>query len=130
MKSILLVEDDQKLALAISIRLKSMGHTVVAANDAVTAVTQAKKTQPDVIVLDVNLPGGDGFKVASRLSVLADTSAIPVIFITASKQPGLQKRADDAGAVAFLEKPFSAAKLADAIEKCSLQSCSLTEQLG
>jgi len=130
MKSILLVEDDQKLALAISIRLKSMGHKVVSANDAVTAVTQAKKTQPDVIVMDVNLPGGDGFEVASRLRVLADTSMIPMIFITASKQPGLQKRADAVGAVAFLEKPFSAAKLADAIEKCSLQACSLTDELG
>lgn len=116
MKTVLLVEDDKKITLAIGIRLKSMGYEVATAADAVSAVAQARKCKPDVVLLDINLPGGDGFLVAERLQSLMQTSATPIIFITASKQEGLKKRAMELGAVAFLEKPFDATQLADAIE--------------
>lgn len=116
MKTVLLVEDDKKITLAIGIRLKSMGYEVASAADAVSAVAQARKCKPDVVLLDINLPGGDGFLVAERLQSLMQTSATPIIFITANKQEGLKKRAMEMGAVAFLEKPFDATQLADAIE--------------
>lgn len=116
MKSVLLVEDDKKITLAIGIRLKSMGYEVTSAADAVSAIAQARKCKPDVILLDINLPGGDGFIVAERLQALMQTSSTPIIFITANKQEGLKKRAMEMGAVAFLEKPFDATQLADAIE--------------
>lgn len=116
MKTVLLVEDDKKITLAIGIRLKSMGYEVASAADAVSAVAQARKCKPDVVLLDINLPGGDGFLVAERLQSLLQTSATPIIFITANKQEGLRKRAMEMGAVAFLEKPFDATQLADAIE--------------
>ena len=116
MKTVLLVEDDKKITLAIGIRLKSMGYEVATAADAVSAVAQARKCKPDVVLLDINLPGGDGFLVAERLQSLMQTSATPIIFITANKQEGLKKRAMEMGAVAFLEKPFDATQLADAIE--------------
>lgn len=116
MKTVLLVEDDRKITLAIGVRLKAMGYEVASAADAVSAVAQARKCKPDVVLLDINLPGGDGFLVAKRLQSLIQTSSTPVIFITASKQPGLRQRAMELGAVGFLEKPFDAATLADAIE--------------
>lgn len=116
MKTVLLIEDDQKITLALGVRLKSMGYEVASAADAVTAVAQARKSAPDVILIDINLPGGDGFMVAERLQKLLQTSVTPIIFITASKQPGLRERARELGAVAFLEKPFDATQLADAIE--------------
>ena len=116
MKTILLIEDDKKITMAIGMRLKSMGYEVASAADAVTAVAQARKSNPDVILIDINLPGGDGFMVAERLQSLMQTSATPLIFITASKQPDLRDRAKEIGAVAFLEKPFDATQLADAIE--------------
>lgn len=116
MKTILLIEDDQKITLAMGIRLKAMGYEVATAADAVTAVAQARKSNPDCVLIDINLPGGDGFLVAQRLQSLMQTSATPVIFITASKQAGLKERAKEMGAVAFLEKPFDATQLADAIE--------------
>ena len=116
MKTVLLVEDDRKLTLAVGVRLKAMGYEVVTAMDAISAVGQARKCKPDVVLLDINLPGGDGFLVAQRLQGLMQTSATPIIFITASKQPGLKQRAKEMGAAAFLEKPFDATQLADAIE--------------
>ncbi len=116
MKTVLLVEDDKKVALALGIRLKAMGYAVVTASDAVSAVSQARKSEPDVILLDINLPGGDGFLVAERLQQLVQTAASPIIFITASKRSELKLKAKELGAVRFLEKPFDATRLADAIE--------------
>ena len=126
MKTVLMIEDDPKVSLALGIRLKSMGYEVNTAADAVAAVSQARKCQPDVILIDINLPGGDGFVVAQRLKTLVQTSATPMIFITASKKPGLKERAKELGAVAFLEKPFTATEMADAIEM-SLYSSSTPE---
>jgi CheY-like chemotaxis protein len=116
MKTVLLVEDDAKIAMAFGVRLKSMGYVVVAAADAVAAVSQAKKHKPDVVLLDISLPGGDGFMVAERLHNLPDGATTPIIFITASQRPDLQGRAMKQGAVAFLRKPFHATELADAID--------------
>lgn len=116
MKTVLLVEDDPKLGLAYGVRLKAIGYTVHVARDAISAVAEARKTSPDVILLDISLPGGDGFLVAERLRNLVSTAATPIIFITASKRADLRQRALKLGAAGFLEKPFDATTLADAIE--------------
>jgi CheY-like chemotaxis protein len=116
MKTVLLIDDDNIFLLTIGVRLKSMGYTVCTAKDAASAVTVVRKTSPDVIVLDVSLPAGDGFLVAGRLQTLIASAATPIIFVTASEKPGLRERAMKLGAVAFLTKPFDATALADAIE--------------
>jgi CheY-like chemotaxis protein len=116
MKTVLLVDDDNVFLLTIGVRLKSMGYTVHAAKDAVNAISAVRKTNPDVIVLDVSLPAGDGFLVAERLKNLIASAATPIIFVTASEEPGLRERAMRVGAVAFLAKPFDATTLADAVE--------------
>lgn len=113
---VLLVEDDKKLSIAVGMRIKSFGHNCTFAQDAITAVSQAVEHKPDLIIIDINLPGGDGFLVAERLRSLANGSQAEIIFITASKKPGLRQRANEAGASAFLEKPFDSARLLDAIE--------------
>lgn len=130
MKTVLLVEDDQKITLAIGVRLKAMGYNVITAADAVSAVAQARKHQPDVAILDINLPGGNGFVVAQRLQSLIQTSATPLIFITASKLAGLKEQAKQLGAVAFLEKPFDATQLADAIENSLYSSRPIGSEAG
>jgi|ERR1700733_476071 CheY-like chemotaxis protein len=116
MKTVLLVDDDSVFLLTIGVRLKSMGYTVHAAKDAVNAISAVRKNSPDVIVLDVSLPAGDGFMVAERLQKLISAAATPIIFVTASEKPGLYERAMKLGAVAFMKKPFGATTLADAIE--------------
>jgi CheY-like chemotaxis protein len=116
MKSVLLVEDHPGVALALGVRLKSMGYLVNTATDAVTAVSQVRKLHPDVVILDIGLPAGDGFMVSERISRLCDNASTPIIFITASQKPGLRERALKMGAAGFLQKPFDATTLADAIE--------------
>ena len=117
MKTLLLVEDDAKISLALGIRLRHSGYEVVTAPDAVHAMAQALKHAPDVVVLDINLPGGDGFLVAERLRSGPATATTPLIFITASKLPGLAERAAQLGAIALIEKPFSAAQLTEALSR-------------
>lgn len=116
MKTLLLVEDDSRIALALHIRLKAAGYDVHKAPDAVHAMAQAVRHTPDVVVLDINLPGGNGFMVAARLRATEDLANVPIVFITASKTPGLHEKAAAVGAVALIEKPFSAAQLLEAIE--------------
>ena len=115
MKKILIVEDDQNIAKALSVRLKSAGYEVTVAPDAMSGVSSALKTQPDLVLLDISLPAGTGFTVADRIQKLLPT-ATPFIFLTASKQPGLREKAEELGALGFFEKPYDAEELLDAIE--------------
>lgn len=116
MKSVLLIDDNNTVLLTLGVRLKGMGYIVYTAKDAVSAVSAARKCSPDVVVLDISLPAGDGFIVAERLQNLVGTAATPIIFITASENPAHRERAMKLGAVGFLTKPFDATALADAIE--------------
>ncbi len=117
MAKILIVEDDRKIATALAVRLKAEGFEVEIAMDAAMGITFARRTQPDLIILDISMPAGDGFIVAERLRTIVQTMSIPFIFLTASKQPGLRERAQDVGAVDFLEKPYDAAKLVATVKK-------------
>jgi CheY-like chemotaxis protein len=116
MKTVLLVDDDDTFLLTIGVRLKSMGYTVCTAKDAVNAISAVRKNNPDIVVLDVSLPAGDGFLVAERLRNLIVSATTPIIFVTASVKAELRERAMKLGAVEFLQKPFDATMLADAIE--------------
>ncbi|MDH3214881.1 MAG: response regulator [Candidatus Krumholzibacteria bacterium] len=111
MKKILIIEDDQKISMALSVRLKSKGYEVGCAFDGSQGVNLAVKNEPDLIILDISMPAGGGFLAAERLRNLANTANTPIVFITASKEPGLKEKARDLGAFAFLEKPFDARSL-------------------
>lgn len=121
MKTILIVEDNPKIAKAVSARLKHQGFAVRIANDAPTALMQARKREPDVAILDISIPGGNGMDVAENLKLNICEKDIPVIFITASKDPALKTQANKMHAAAFLEKPFSAQQLLSAIDNALLQ---------
>jgi DNA-binding response OmpR family regulator len=104
-KKILIIDDDQHLQLGLSARLKARGYRVTCAGDAISAITVARKELPDLIILDLGLPAGDGFLVLERMRDLADLVAIPVIVLSARDPAENKKRALDAGAVAFFQKP-------------------------
>jgi len=116
MKTILLVEDDRRIVRALDFRLKAHGFGVRTAFDAVNAMNEALSEVPTVIVLDIYLPGGSGLMVGERLRHDVTTTDVPLIFITASRQPRFRERAAELSAAAFLEKPFTAGELLDAIE--------------
>jgi DNA-binding response OmpR family regulator len=104
-KKILIIDDDQHLQLGLSARLRARGYRVTCAADAISAITVARKELPDLIILDLGLPAGDGFLVLERMRDLADLVAIPVIVLSARDPTDNKKRALDAGAVAFFQKP-------------------------
>jgi DNA-binding response OmpR family regulator len=115
MKKILIVEDDENVAKALAIRLESTGYEVTIAPDAVLGVSSALKTNPDLTLLDISMPAGNGFLVADRIQELLPRET-PFIFITASKQPGLRKKAEILGAKDFFEKPYETKDLLAAIK--------------
>jgi len=104
-KTILIIEDDVKTARALAIRLEAAGYEVLTAPDGVEGVHHALHHRPDLIITDIWLPVGIGFSVAQRLQ-RAGLGNIPLIFITASKLPGLKQAALQLGAAAYVEKPY------------------------
>jgi two-component system, OmpR family, KDP operon response regulator KdpE len=104
-KKILIIDDDPHLLLGLTARLKAHGYKVICATDALSAMTVARKETPDLIILDLGLPGGDGFLVLERMRGLTDLVATPVIVLSARDPGDNRKRALDAGAVAFFQKP-------------------------
>ena len=105
-KRILVVEDDEHIVKALGVRLRSKGYDVVASYDAVMGMQKAMEQPPDLILLDIMMPGGNGVTLAERLQNSTKTSNIPIIFLTASKQTDLRQQAFSLGAVGFFEKPF------------------------
>jgi DNA-binding response OmpR family regulator len=104
-KKILIVDDDPHLLLGLTAKLKANGYRVMCATDALAAITVARKEAPDLVILDLGLPAGDGFLVLERMRSLADLVATPVIVLSARDPADNKKRALAAGAVAFFQKP-------------------------
>jgi len=128
-RTILVIEDDEKLAIALAVRLKSSGYHVLVAYDALAGVCQAVKHEPDLILLDIAMPLGGGWSVADRTRSMPNTAAIPIIFITASKEPGLRAKAlEEYAAAGFLEKPFEASDLVSMIQKALDDSTGMSSQ--
>lgn len=117
MKKVLLVEDNSSLALALSIRLKSTGYKLINADTVSGALSEVVRRKPDVTLIDINLPDGDGFALAQQIQSNPNCINSPIIFITASKSSGYREKATQYGAIAYLEKPFTAGQLIDAIER-------------
>jgi DNA-binding response OmpR family regulator len=119
-KKILLVDDDKDLLRGMSISLKASGYQVVLAQDAIAAVSTARQEQPDLIVLDLGLPGGDGFLVMERLSSFS--TLIPVIVVSAkqsgpNRERAIEVRSLEAGAQAFFQKPVDRKEFMAAVRK-------------
>ena len=104
-KHILIVDDDQPLLVGLTARLKAHGYDVTWATDAVSAISAAVKGKPDLIILDLGLPAGDGFVVLERLRSLTDLSATPVIVLSARDPADNKTRALQGGAIAYFQKP-------------------------
>ena len=105
-KTILIIEDDENISKALDVRLQARGYKVLTAFDAVQGMQKATGTLPDVILLDITMPGGNGFSLAERLKASTNTQAIPIIFLTASQQSDLREKAMALGAAAYFETRY------------------------
>lgn len=103
---VLVVDDDLDLLKALNLRLRSAGYEVISAQDGLTATQLAVKMQPDVIILDIGMPGGDGHVVGRRLRSNPITTTIPVIYLTARDSVTDRHKAQELGAQGFLVKPY------------------------
>jgi DNA-binding response OmpR family regulator len=104
-KKILIVDDDKNIVSLLVSRLRANGYDVVVAFDGVGAVSQAHKERPDLILLDIRMPGGGGASVYDNLLISSETMTIPIIFMTAySEDEKFQKLVE--GKAAYLVKPF------------------------
>jgi DNA-binding response OmpR family regulator len=102
---ILIVDDDPDMRLALQIRLKANAYDVHCAEDGIGAISEARKHTPDLIVLDLGIPAGDGFVVLDMLKTNLHLSSIPVIVLSGRDRRANEERVLNAGARAFLQKP-------------------------
>jgi two-component system cell cycle response regulator DivK len=116
MARILVIEDNEANMKLVCLLLLAAGHTVLRAVDAETALTQARVGQPDLILMDINLPGMDGLAVTALLKRVLSSAAIPIIALTAMSTKKDQENARQAGCDAHVAKPYSAQKLYAAID--------------
>lgn len=113
---VLIVDDNEDLSKALRIILRSQGYLTAIAVDGVSAISQAKKETPDLIILDLGLPAGDGFKVMERLSNIEALASIPIIVLSAKDAATNKGEALNSGAKAFFQKPADNAELLEAIK--------------
>lgn len=104
---VLVVEDDGDMRLGYQILLRAHGYDTAFAGDSLSAMSEARKQQPDVIILDLGLPAGDGFVVLERLRSNLNFTLIPVIVVSGREVHGNRERALKAGARAYLQKPWN-----------------------
>ena len=116
-KTILIVDDNADTRLLLSARLKAHHYHTVFAADALQAISVALKEQPDAILLDLGLPGGNGLIVLQRLKSNTSLNGIPVIIVTAEDPLVAEARTIEAGADAFLQKPVDQDKLIAAVQQ-------------
>jgi two-component system response regulator AdeR len=106
MDRILIVEDDEHIAMAMKVRLEANDFEVLTAIDAIVGLDKAVKLKPDLVLLDISMPGGNGLKLAERMKAVVENPP-PFIVITASNLPDLREKATALGASGFYEKPFN-----------------------
>lgn len=117
-KRILIVEDDGDVRLGYHLRLKANNYDTFFAADSLSSITEARRHQPDLIILDLGLPAGDGFVVMERLKANTYLAVIPVIIVTGRDPYANRERALRAGAKAFLQKPVDNNELLSVIQRC------------
>lgn len=116
-KKILIVDDNEDVAKGLRVLFRAHDYATILASDAVAAISQAKNEKPDLIVLDLGLPAGDGYVVMERLNNIESLASIPVIVFTARDAAAHKERSIQAGAKAFFQKPVESDVLLTAIQQ-------------
>lgn len=116
-KRILVVEDDAASRQVMALRLRSLDYEAIPVADATTALSAARQYKPDLIVLDLGLPGGGGLSLLERMRLMPQLALIPVVIVSAHERSVAEPSALKAGAAAFFQKPVDPGELVQKIRE-------------
>jgi len=117
MTRVLVIDDEAPIRLLCRVNLEAEGMEVLEASDGPTGLEKARNDEPDVILLDVMMPGLDGWQVAEELIDGETTSAIPIVFLTARAEARDRARGLDLGGIDYVTKPFNPVELAPLVRE-------------
>ena len=129
MAKILIADDSRFQVQMLASWLTPLGFEVIIAADALQTWMTALRSNPDVILLDINMPGGTGIEVLKRLRMSTKTQHIPVIVVSGDHNPDTEAKARSLGAVAFLHKPVDQEELRVTVNR-AWNKDALPKQLG
>ena len=116
-KKILVVDDEVQLAEAVKMRLEANDYDVILAHDGQTALNLARKTSPDLVILDIMLPKLDGYKVCRMLKFDEKYKHISILMLTAKAQEQDRELGFEVGADAYIVKPFESHDLVEKVKE-------------
>jgi two-component system alkaline phosphatase synthesis response regulator PhoP len=117
MTRVLIIDDEAPIRLLCRVNLEAEGMDVLEAGDGLTGLDLARSERPDVVLLDVMMPGLDGWAVAQELLDDVDTDGIPIVFLTARAEFRDRARGLDIGGVDYITKPFNPVELAPLVRR-------------
>lgn len=116
MAKIVVIDDDEDLRAFVEFHLGKGGHTVIPACNGFEGIEQIEQHRPDLIIMDVVMPGLDGVDICKRLKRNEEIAEIPVLFLSAKREAVERIRGIESGGDAYITKPFSMGELAQAVE--------------
>jgi len=115
-RRVLVVDDEHTIRMLCRVNLRASGMEVLEADDGKAGLELARREQPDLILLDVMMPGLDGWSVARELAADKRTKDIPIVFITARADPADRRLGEQLGGVGYVVKPFDPVGIAELVE--------------
>ncbi|WP_249998702.1 response regulator transcription factor [Actinoplanes sp. M2I2] len=115
--TVLIAEDDDDVRDLVALRLAAAGYKTVTVTNGNAALTAASLEHPDLIVLDIDMPGLDGLTVCQQIRSLARTSSLPVLILSARSRDLDESHGRAMGASDYLAKPFDAAELVERVAR-------------
>ncbi len=115
-KKILIIEDEFDIAKVLALRLKNAGYEIMFAKDAVQGIEFVHKTNPDLVILDLMLPAGNGLAVLESMRKSTYHCFTPVVVLTGSKDEKIKQKAIEEGVDVFLEKPYEPNTLLESVK--------------
>lgn len=116
-RKVLLVEDEPHIIEALSFLLSREGLSIATHSDGQDAAQVAARERPDLVILDVMLPGKSGFDILREMRATAEVGATPIMMLTAKGQSKDRSEAESAGVDAFMTKPFSNAEIVETVKR-------------
>jgi len=117
MSKILVIDDEEDLLDLVTVRLEAAGYKVISASSSQEGLEKVHQEKPDLVLLDVMMPGIDGFELLRRLKDDPDAKYIPIIMLTCRGDSESIFKAEDLGAKDYIIKPFDSKELIGLVEK-------------